>query len=44
MALGQALEDNGVMSGEEFINNYHTQYRKYRAFRTELNQYGKNID
>ena len=44
IALGQALEDNGVMSGEEFINNYHTQYRKYRAFRTELNQYGKNID
>ena len=44
IALGQALEDNGVMSGEEFINNYHMQYRKYRAFRTELNQYGKNID
>ena len=44
IALGQALEDNRVMSGEEFINNYHMQYRKYRAFRTELNQYGKNID
>lgn len=44
VALGQALEDNGVMSGEEFINNYHMQYCKYRAFRTELNKYGKNID
>ena len=44
IALGQDLEDNGVMLSEKFINNYHIQYCKYRAFRTELNKYGKNID
>ena len=44
IALGQDLEDNGVMLSEKFINNYHMQYCKYRAFRTELNQCGKNVD
>ena len=44
VALGQALEDNDVMTSEKFINDYHMQYCKYRAFRTELNKYGKDID
>ena len=44
IALGQALEDNGLMLSEKFINDYHMQYRKYRAFRTELNKYGKDIN
>ena len=44
VALGQSLEDNDVMTSEKFINDYHMQYCKYRAFRTELNKYGKDID